>query len=43
MILRVEQEAVLVMHGSMLIDGVVIGTLDDVDVGEEDTPQPVAE
>jgi hypothetical protein len=39
----VEQEVVLVTQGSMLLNGVAIGTLDDVnvDIGKEDTPQPL--
>jgi hypothetical protein len=34
---------VLVLQGPMLLVEVVTEILDDVDVGEEDTPQPVTE
>jgi hypothetical protein len=39
--LFVVHDTVLVTHGSMLVDGVVIGTLDEL--SEEEAPQPVNE
>jgi hypothetical protein len=42
----VEQEAVLVTHGSVLVDAVVIWTLDEFngeELREEEDPQPAIE
>jgi hypothetical protein len=41
----VEQEAVLVTHGSVLVNTVVIRTLDELNEGEldEEAPQPAIE
>ena len=41
-----EQEAVLVTHGSVLVDAVEVGTLDEFDedeLDEEEAPQPAIE